>query len=100
MALTKKMLITTYYQNPVNKADVITKDVEYTNAYIQVASVGGTKNSVAIKVNVFENASKEKLVEIYDYRFTPSVAIGSTNFIQQGYEYLKTLPEYAEAVDC
>ena len=33
------------------------------------------------------------------FEFTPSVAEGSENTIKQAYEYLKTLPEFADAVD-
>lgn len=53
-----------------------------TTANIQVEFVGENFNSMKI------------------YDFKPSVADGSTNFIAQAYEHLKTLPEFADATDC
>jgi hypothetical protein len=33
------------------------------------------------------------------FEFTPSVEVAAENFIKQAYEHLKTLPEFADAVD-
>lgn len=32
--------------------------------------------------------------------FEHNINTDSTNIIRQGYEYLKTLPEYTDAIDC
>jgi len=53
-----------------------------------------------IDIQVFSDSTKQEKVASAIRFFTPSVSDGSTNFIQQGYEYLKTLPEFADAVDC
>ena len=72
----------------------------YPSAYIRIENLNGDKGKCELTVCVYSDNAKEKIVARKTYNFTPSVADGSTNFIQQGYEYLKTLPEYAEAVDC
>ena len=79
---------------------VIKKQVEYSSCYAMIKSISGTKNQLSMQVAFYSNANKEKIIESKQYRFEPSVSDGSTNFIQQGYEYLKTLPEFADAVDC
>ena len=80
--------------------DVIEKQVEYPASYAMIQKVIGDKNKISLQVVFYADNSKEQAIEYKQYSFTPSVADGSTNFIQQGYEYLKTLPEFADAVDC
>ena len=80
--------------------DVIEKQIEYPASYAMIKSVSGDKSKISIKVVFYADNSKEQIIEHQQYTFTPSVADGSANFIQQGYEYLKTLPEFADAVDC
>lgn len=88
------------YKGKYNVSDLITREHIYLNTYHQISAVNGNKNGLELCVKVYENEQKENLLTVKKYTFTPSVAVGSTNFIQQGYEYLKTLPEYADAVDC
>ena len=83
-----------------NMPDVIEKQVEYAACYVKIVSVNGDKSKISIKVVFYADSSKKQAVDYQQYMFTPSVADGSTNFIQQGYEYLKTLPEFFDAVDC
>jgi hypothetical protein len=67
-----------------------------TDAYIKVESVNGTKLNVFAEVLVMskDNEFIEKL-----YRsFRPN--LNGANFIKQAYEHLKTLPEFAGAIDC
>lgn len=64
------------------------------DAYIKVVEIASTKEKTAAKV-VFSD-SKLKIEK--QYLFTPDMDGG--NFIKQAYEYLKTLPEFAGAVDC
>ena len=80
--------------------DVIEKQIEYPVCYAMIKSVSGDKSKISLKVVFYADNSKEQTIEYKQYTFTPSVADGSTNFIQQGYEHLKTLPEFADAVDC
>ena len=64
------------------------------DAYVKVESISGTKNALMVKM-VFSNgtASFER-----NYGFTP--AMDGPNFIKQAYQFLKTLPEFSNAVDC
>lgn len=78
----------------------IQEQIEYPVCYAMIKSVSGDKNKISLKVVFYADGSKEQTIEYKQYTFTPSVADGSANFIQQGYEYLKTLPEFADAVDC
>jgi putative heme degradation protein len=65
------------------------------DAYWKVLSVTGNKENVAARVGAF--VDKQQVHEM-SVAFAP--AIGDFNFIQQTYVYLKTLPEFAGAVDC
>lgn len=66
------------------------------NAYVKVVSVVGDKNQITANVSFSNNENKFHK----DYKFQPSVENGSTNFIQQAYTYLKSLPEFDGATDC
>lgn len=72
------------------------------NAYFVISEIKGNKENIKFAVSVFKNSQKnyDDFLGVEEYTFKPSVADGSTNFIQQSYEYLKTLPEYAGAVNC
>jgi hypothetical protein len=66
------------------------------NAYVKVVSVSGNKTQIAAIVSFSgEEANLEKT-----YIVPVSVDNGSSNFIAQVYQYLKTLPEFAGATDC
>jgi hypothetical protein len=63
-------------------------------AYVKVQSVSGTKENIVVNVE-----TKTEYGKTYaSYNFVPSMEGG--NFIQQAYIYLKTLPEFAGAMDC
>ena len=83
-----------------NVPATIQEQVEYPASYVMIKSIRGNKSKISLQVVFYADNSKEQDIEYKQYTFTPSVADGSTNFIQQGYEYLKTLPEFADAVDC
>ena len=100
MALTKPITQTKIYQNQQNYADIIEKQQIYPAAYLQITNIEGNKNKVKLLLTIYADSTKASVVDYKYYTFTPSVDLGSTNFIQQGYEYLKTLPEFADAVDC
>lgn len=78
----------------------IQEQVEYPASYVMIKSVSGDKCEISLQVVFYADNSKKQVIEYKQYTFTPSVADGSANFIQQGYEYLKTLPEFADALDC
>lgn len=80
--------------------DFIKKTKEYKNAYFKIDKINGTKENIKLIVGIYENAEKENLIENKLYEFTPSVKEKAENFIQQGYEYLKSLEEFTGAEDC
>jgi hypothetical protein len=86
------------------------KDIQFTpngfdsaaflkNAYIKIDTISGNKNTLEINVIIYSEKNDEKLpVQATKYAFAPS--LNDKNFIAQAYEYLKTLPEFANTVDC
>lgn len=101
MAITKNILIKVEYMTSLNVSvgKVITQPLHIERAYIKVLQISGDKSNVHFEVGVYETEDKNNLVFTKNYNFIPSVQPGSENFIQQAYEYLKTLPEYADAID-
>lgn len=65
-------------------------------AYIKVITVNGSKSQVFANVN-FKGDEYEYSRE---YEIPVSVSDESANFIKQAYDYLKTLEEFAGAIDC
>lgn len=88
----------------LQKNITLQKELVITNAYIRIDTVNGYKGGLDISVNsyvskeAFENG--QRYLEQSFKSFVPSVADYAPNFIKQGYEHLKTLPEYANAIDC
>lgn len=76
------------------------EEIKFNEAYHQIDGVNGSKLNIEITVVVYKNAQKEIHIENRMYQFKPSVADDAPNYHKQGYEYLKTLPEFAGAVDC
>lgn len=72
-------------------------------AYIKIENTTGNAETQSITVCVYADEAartggKEPVDQKY-YSFECSVADDAPNFIKQGYEYLKTLPEYEQATD-
>jgi len=65
-------------------------------AYIKVTDINGNKSKITVNVN-FKGDAQEFNKQ---YEVPMSVDAGSANFIAQVYAHLKTLPEFAGAVDC
>lgn len=83
-----------------NQLDDIEKNFTIQDAYYKIDSINGTKDQIEIKVAIYKDSLKQVSYAVKAYKFTPIVDEESLNFIKQGYEYLKTLEEYADAVDC
>jgi predicted choloylglycine hydrolase len=99
MALTKTISVKGCHQFAYPEGLVVTEsDATFSikDAYIVVYTVTGNKESAKITVHCRGN----DIALTRFYEFKPSVEEGSDNFIKQAYEYLKTLPEYANATDC
>jgi len=87
MALSQTQLFATKYK----------KNVEVDNCYIKVAVVTATKSTCTAHVWFLTSQGGEQLEErpyFFEYDIT------GDNPIKQAYLHLKTLPEFANAVDC
>jgi hypothetical protein len=72
------------------------KDVSANVFYIKVDNIQATKK----QANASVSFNSDKLNFKKNYSFKVSVENNAPNFIKQAYEYLKTLPEFANAEDC
>lgn len=66
------------------------------NSYIKISNVNGNKKNIEFIVS-FLNEGTE--IKFQKFNFTPTLD-SEYNFIKQAYIHLKTLPEFADAVDC
>jgi hypothetical protein len=99
MALTKTITIDGCRQFVYNTNLVVIEQnatLTIDDAYITVDSITGSKEELQVGVKI-AGGSVEPM---QFYKFIPSVMEGSDNFIKQAYEYLKTLPEFANSIDC
>jgi hypothetical protein len=65
------------------------------NAYWKITKINGDKNELNVEVTVsLDSETLDKKV------FFVAPNLDGKNFIAQAYEHLKTLPEFAGAVDC
>ena len=72
--------------------------VEVTDAYIRVEGVSLTsKNRVNFQVRAYADTTKSWFDQ---NQFKCSYDLGKSNPIAQAYDYLKSLPNYANAQDC
>jgi len=96
MALTKTYRVAGTETVSTEFGVVSSKDVtvNLSNAYIKVESVSGDKNNVTATVTTKIGSN----IKTKFYQFKPN--LDGSNFIKQAYEHLKTLPEFADAVDC
>lgn len=87
----------------LSKTITLDNDLQIPSAYLKITNVFGNKNAVDITLTIFtsKEASDNNEIRcgIKYYRFVPDVSETSPNFIKQGYEYLKTLDEYSDAID-
>jgi hypothetical protein len=72
-------------------------DVVFYDAYIKISSFTGNKEKIEIYLSIYKSKD-DRFLENKTLSFTPSLE--GDNFIKQGYQYLKTLPEFAGAIDC
>ena len=77
--------------------NVCDKEIIFANAYCKVNKQDGNKNFVYFDVDFFTQKDGKK-INSKTYQFVPDMDGG--NFIKQAYEHLKTLPDFAGAVDC
>ena len=67
------------------------------NVYIKIKSIIGDKNKIRLDIGIYDK--KDGILITTDiFEFIPDVSSTATNFIQQGYEQLKT-NKYIDAID-
>lgn len=70
-----------------------------TNAYIKVETVIGSKQTLMANVVFYNDKTLPAIkAKTKTYEFTP--IMNGENFIAQAYAHLKTLPDFAGAIDC
>jgi hypothetical protein len=72
-------------------------DVDVPNAYIKIASVFGNKSEMTAELHISKAQGEEPVQRrTYSYPYQ----MDGANPIKQGYDFLKTLSEFAGATDC
>ena len=82
-------------QTPVGAIENGIQRVSF-SAYIKVVSISGNKSHLTSSVHF----SGDLAQFTKEYQVPVSVEAGASNFIEQVYKHLKTLPEFAGAEDC
>lgn len=87
-----------YY--PESGFETVTKKDDYlaNNMYVRIDRVSGTKNEQELTV-VFKKDRESEPLMVKTYTFTPSLDDNAGNLFKQGYDYLKSLPEFDGALD-
>lgn len=75
------------------------ENIEY-DCYGVINRVEGDKSLLHINIDFRRIEKREVIITSLMFNFVPSVNEDSSNFLKQGYEYLKTLDEFADAIDC
>jgi hypothetical protein len=65
------------------------------DVYVKVETVFSSKTNTTATVSFTHNNNK-----IAERSFKFSIDLGGPNPIKQAYQFLKTLPEFSDAVDC
>lgn len=73
------------------------QETTLSDLYIKVTSTYTTKHEVEASVTAFTNAEGAGLLTEF---YTFSLDLEGPNPIKQAYQFLKTLPEFSDAVDC
>jgi hypothetical protein len=82
------------------KSDDFDTIITAANAVWRIDGVVGNKTRLSVNVGVYKDISMEKKIGQQTFDFQPFVGESAKNFIVQGYEYLKSLPEFKNAQDC
>lgn len=79
------------------KKTVLYKEIEIKDAYIKVSGFSGNKSTLQVVVTV-QAASGKPIID--SNQISIPYVLDGKNPIAQAYEYLKTLPDFAGAIDC
>jgi hypothetical protein len=67
------------------------------SAYWRIEQIIGNKQSLTFVVNAYAT-DQGPMLHSDQFSFVPE--LDGDNFIKQAYQFLKTLPEFSDAVDC
>lgn len=81
------------------KIDTEFKQIAIEKAYLRVAAPVIRRGNEFLEF-VLEYAANESAPYFNAKAFECPYDLGGANPIEQAYEYLKTLPEFADAIDC
>ena len=95
----KNSFCTDISQVDMSISNEVIKTVTLNDSYVKILSVEGNKSTIILNVGFYKKEDKSQLIQTKQYEFSPDVSNSSDNFIKQGYEYLKTLPEFSGAID-
>lgn len=69
----------------------------FEKSYIKIESLNGDKTNINLDVSFYNNIKDKRHLKTTRISFSPTM---DKNFIEQGYEHLKTLEEFKDAKDC
>lgn len=72
-------------------------EINFDNAYIKVVYINGSKEMLHANVCIYD---KKDGMQLDSKAFQFPLFLDGKNFIAQAYDYVKTLPDFAGAVDC
>lgn len=82
---------------------LLLNELKIKDAYIKIGSIVGNKDKIDAYfmsfINKQSSVNQLEPIAVKLISFTPSLDDSSGNFIQQGYEYAKTLPEFLDSID-
>ena len=79
------------------KSKVIFKGIPINDAYIKVWRYEGDKEKTLFEAGIYADKDSEMITS---QGHQLSLNLDGANTIKQAYEYLKSLPEFSDAVDC
>ena len=72
-------------------------------SYVKIASLNGTKELINFSVSYYKDTearnNNKNAIKSNTFSFVPDLN-SESNIFEQGYEHLKTLPEFIAAEDC
>ncbi len=85
-------------EKTVTLVDRLDEAITFENAYHRITRIDGDKNAISFYVDVFKKCGSPSSLRQTKHSFIP--VLSGNNFIAQAYAHLKTLPEFAGAIDC
>ena len=70
------------------------------SVYVRVGEISGDKTELTFLVESYKSGDDLTLINTEIYKFKPDVSDSALNFIKQIYLHLKTMPKFADAIDC